>query len=121
MKAKRFVTALWMAAVVVAGVAGCCAPRTSSEGVFDEAGIPVEGFRVGGGFQIRYVAPAAGTAYLVDQSMGTLLGTESLTRGQVFEFLPTSEVVDGFRRVGIDLSEGEFVLYFVPASRLYCR
>jgi hypothetical protein len=29
--------------------------------------------------------------------------------------------VDGFRRVGIDLSEGEFVLYFVPASRLYCR
>ena len=98
-----------------------CAAQRSTDDLFLPGGIPSEGYRVGGGFQIRYIAPEAGVVYLVENRTHTLLGTESLRRGDIFEFFPTQEVVEGFGRVGIELSKGEFVIYFVPATELYHR
>ena len=121
MKVKRFLSCLWLAAVMVSGFAGCGVPRAPLGGVFGEDGIPLDAYRVGGGFQIRYIAPAAGAAYLVERQTGALLGTESLQREQLYEFIATSEVIEEFRRVEIDISRSEFVLYFVPASMLYRR
>ena len=108
-------------AVCLVGLSGCNTFQGAPDDLFLQSGIPGQQYRVGGGFQIRYIAPEAGIVYLVEQRTGTLLGTESLLRGQVFEFFPSEEVVEGFKRVGIELAKGEFVIYFVPASELYNR
>lgn len=121
MAAKLYLPVCIFAAGAILVLAGCSVVHPSSESLFLQNGIPAEHYRVGGGFQIRYIAPEAGVVYLVEHRSYKLLGTESLLRNQVFEFFPTEEVVDGFYRVGIDLSEGEFVIYFVPASKLYHR
>ncbi|MEJ5259319.1 MAG: hypothetical protein WHS88_03920 [Anaerohalosphaeraceae bacterium] len=112
---------LLLAAASILLLNGCQTFQTASTEKFGAGGIPGEKYRVGGGYQIRYVAPEAGVVYLVEHRTGTLLGTESLRRGDAFEFFPTPEVVEGFRRVGIELARGEFVIYFVPASVLYHR
>lgn len=121
MKFLPLFPALVFAALALVTLTGCAVDRSSSPDLFLQGGIPTEQYRVGGGYQIRYVAPEAGIVYLVDYRTGTLLGTESLTRGAVFDFFPTEDVVDGFRRVGFELDKGEFVIYFVPANILYHR
>lgn len=117
-------TCIW-SGFVLAGVlmtlSGCNAIQRAPDDLFRQTGIPGEQYRVGGGFKIRYIAPEAGIVYLVEHRTGTLLGTESLLRGDTFEFFPHEDVVEGFKRVDIDLSEGEFVIYFVPESDLYHR
>lgn len=120
MKAKHLRIVVW-ASVVLSALGGCAAMQPASGDLFLQGGIPAEEYRVGGGFQIRYIAPEAGVVYLVESRTHTLLGTESLLRNQVFEFFPTQEVVDGFNRVGVELDKGEFVIYFVPAKKLYHR
>jgi hypothetical protein len=121
MNAKRLCSGVVLAALALLALTGCQTFQSSSGELFGVGGIPGDPYRVGGGFQIRYIAPEAGVVYLVEHRTGTLLGTESLNRGQVFEFFPTQEVVDGFKRVDVDLSKGEFVIYFVPSSDLYHR
>jgi hypothetical protein len=121
MYTRRSLTGLVLALAAIVTVGGCAAMQPASGDLFLQGGIPAEDYRVGGGFQIRYIAPEAGVVYLVESRTHTLLGTESLLHNQVFEFFPTQEVVDGFNRVGVELAEGEFVIYFVPATRLYHR
>lgn len=120
-KSKCAVIGVVIMTVALVTVTGCQTFQTSSGDLFGVGGIPGDEYRVGGGYQIRYVAPEAGVVYLVEHRSGTLLGTESLNRGQMFEFFPSQEVVDGFKRVDVDLSKGEFVIYFVPSSDLYHR
>ncbi len=121
MSSKQFFLTVWIASAAILSLSGCIAPQASFDNLFEDGGIPSAQYRVGGGFQIRCIAPEDGVVYLVDNRTRTLLVTESLLRNQVFEFFPTEEVVDGFDRVGIDLSEGDYVIYFVPASKLYRR
>ena len=121
MNAMRVFSGAVLTAIALLALAGCQTHTTASGELFGAGGIPGDPYRVGGGFQIRYIAPEAGVVSLVENQTGTLLGTESLNRGQVFEFFPTQDVVEGFGRVGVDLSEGQFVIYFVPSSDLYHR
>jgi len=121
MRSTYFWSGLALMAFLMLILSGCQIFQASSDELFGPGGIPGDEYRVGGGYQIRYAAPEAGVVYLVEQRTGVLLGTESLRRGETFEFFPTSEVVEGFKRVGIELAQGEFVIYFVPASVLYHR
>ncbi len=121
MKTLFLWSGLLVTAAILLNVSGCNAVGRPTDERFRQTGIPGEQYRVGGGFKISYTAPEAGVVYLVEHRTGTLLGTESLRRGQTFEFFPTQEVMDGFKRVNINLAEGEFVIYFVPDTDLYHR
>lgn len=121
MRTVQFWSGLGLTVVLLLSLTGCNGAQRVDTETFLQTGIPGEEYRVGGGYQIRYIAPEEGIVYLVENRTRTLLGTESLRRNDVFEFFPTTQVVEAFRRVDIELSEGEFVIYFVPATKLYQR
>jgi len=114
MKNKLFLVSAMSAAVVALMVTGC----NSSRSAFGPGGIPKEAYLVGGGYQIRYVAPEPGVAYLVEAQKAILLGTESLSEGQAFEFFPNPDTEEVFNHIGVNLSEGQLFLYFIPESKL---
>lgn len=114
MKNKLFLVSIVSAAVAALTVTGC----NSSRPAFGPGGIPRDAYLVGGGYQIRYVAPEPGVAYLVEAQKAILLGTESLSEGQAFEFFPNPETEEVFHRIGVNLSEGQLFLYFIPESIL---
>jgi hypothetical protein len=116
MKNKLYLVSM-IAAAAMLTMTGCGEPRPA----FGPEGIPAEGFLVGGGYQIRYVAPEPGVVYLVEAQKGILLGTESLSEGQAFEFYPEPDIEEAFHRVGVNLTEAQFLLYFIPESKLAHR
>jgi len=94
---------------------GCCYPRPSA---IQSTGVPQAKYLVGGGFQIKYVAPVDGTVYVVDSNfVEKMLVTESLKAGETFSqsldpVNPTTK--EGFKALGLDLAKARLKLYFVP-------
>jgi hypothetical protein len=93
---------------------GCASSQKTS---FGFNGLPQEQYRVGGGFDIEYNAPADGTFYLVDQSSGKFVITKDATEGDTFEFSIDSGDMDEAKAFGIDLEKSKLVLYFVPKPK----
>ncbi len=95
--------------------AGC--GINSKNPIFNSADIPARSFLVGKGFSLDYSAPSAGTAYVVDMSSGKYLMTKSLEKGERIEFdLDPSqeEVKSGLESLGLDMSQLDISLFFVP-------
>jgi hypothetical protein len=81
-------------------------------------GLPDERYVVGGGSMIDWKAPAAGTAYLVEKTTGKIIETRSMEPGDNFGFSvgSGSQRAEFERRLGINFSDVELWLYFVPTS-----
>jgi hypothetical protein len=74
---------------------------------------PSPRYFAGGGWEIDYVAPAAGTAYLVEQNSHALLLTKSLEAGEHLTLDP--EPVEALvKRAKCGSGPANPALYFVP-------
>jgi len=122
---ERFKMTVWSRRVVSVGmrtggivgllmIAGCSTTAFSGR-----TGVPQGAKAVGGGFAIDWEAPTAGTAYLVEETSGKIIETESLDEDETFEFdadLSIDEVVRTLEQVmGVDISKARLVLYFKPS------
>jgi len=94
-------------------LAGC-----ESHGLRRPGNLPGGQRLVGGGVNITWKAPVAGTVFLVEKKTGKLIQTRSLDQGEVFSF-----TVDSIVRaqelgeiLGINLARTQFLLYFEPAG-----
>ncbi|MFA9479340.1 hypothetical protein ACERK3_13705 [Phycisphaerales bacterium AB-hyl4] len=79
-------------------------------------------YLVGGGVMLKYRAPEAGTAVMLDRTGGRIIATESLKEGDLFDVQldPTDEDVrEGFRQAsgGIPLEKADIRLYFFPSDK----
>jgi hypothetical protein len=104
-----------VAAILAAALLAGCA----SEKGFRVADLPGEQYLVGGGLNIGWKAPEAGTVYLMEKRTGKLVETRSLKEGEVYSF-----TVDSIVRaeelgdiLGINLARAEFLLYFEPGGK----
>jgi hypothetical protein len=95
-------------------------------------GLPRGARLVGGGLQIAYRAPTAGTAILMEQTSRRIVATQSLDQGDAFDFNPSSEGNRKDREIILSMfaatnavQSGEviqvptntfFQLYFVPVK-----
>jgi len=73
---------------------------------------------VGGGLNVTWRAPTAGTVYLVEKRTGKMIETHSLGPGEAYSFKVESvvraqELQD---MLGVNFSKMEFLLYFKPAD-----
>ena len=87
--------------------------------VFDDDGLPSKCYLVGGGLSLDYSAPSPGTAYVVDMSSKKYIITKSVEAGENIELNidPTEEdVKTGLESLGIDASQLDIKLFFVPAE-----
>ncbi len=103
-----------IAAILAAGLLAGCASKERLR----VAGLPGEQYLVGGGLNISWKAPEAGTVYLMEKRTGKLVETRSLEEGEVYSF-----TVDSIVRaqelgdiLGMNLARAQFVLYFEPAG-----
>jgi len=103
-----------IAAILAAGLLAGCASKER----LHVAGLPGEQYLVGGGLNISWKAPEAGTVYLVEKRTGKLIGTRSLEEGDVFSFTVDSTVraQELGDILGINMTRAEFLLYFEPAG-----
>ena len=83
---------------------------------FTTEGIPNAKYLVGGGFQMQYVAPTAGTALVVEESTSKILTTRTLDEGEMFDFEVDLEPDDFVTTLGISMSDARIALYFVPSK-----
>ena len=85
---------------------------------FNEEGIPHSKYLVGGGFEMQYMAPTAGTALVVEESTAKILTTRTLDEREMF-VLEIEEIIepeDFPVTVGIPMSDARIALYFVPSK-----
>ncbi len=82
-------------------------------------GVPRGAKVVGGGLAINWEAPTAGTVYLVEETSGKIIETQSLDEDATFEFdadFSDDDVVKTFERVtGVGIEKVRLVLYFKPS------
>jgi hypothetical protein len=76
---------------------------------------------VGGGLNIKWEAPAKGTAYLVERKSGKIIETRTLAAREAFTFDATDR--EDQERVKVQFGnavppDGDFKLYFVPSPYL---
>jgi len=117
---KAVSTRVLMAVIVAAVlVAGCESkqrfrPANIASGQLE----PGKQYLVGGGLNISWKAPEAGTVYLMEKKTGKLVETKSLNEGDVFSFTVDSTVraeeLGGI--LGMNLAKAQFLLYFEPAG-----
>ncbi|MHC4553424.1 MAG: hypothetical protein ACYSUT_11775 [Planctomycetota bacterium] len=110
-------TALMLSLVAMLTLSGCA--TVGMNGAFDEEGLPGKQYYVVGGFNLNYVAPVSGTAYVVEENSRKLIITESVLRNNYFSFDidPSSKShKTRFEAMGIDVKEAELGLYFVPTE-----
>jgi len=107
-----------MVMVAVVGLlmaASGCSTMTSLHG----ADVPGGAQIVGGGFMINWIAPTAGTVYLVEKTSGKIVETRSLDKDDTYEFemsLDDEAVVKTFENAfGVPMKKAKLVLYFKPA------
>lgn len=93
--------------VLLLGLVGC-STRTAKQ--FNEQGIPLDRYLVGGGFEITYIAPVNGIVYYVEESSCRIVETKPLKAGEEAEF----EGWDVNEYLGIPLKEAKLALYFIP-------
>jgi hypothetical protein len=105
--------------VVLAAITlpGCGSSMIGPTDDFNSNGLPKQKYLVGGGLDVEWVAPQAGTAYLVEQNTRKIVVTKSLEAGERFEFSPGSaEPKEAKQIFGVEMSKLKFMLYFVPAE-----
>lgn len=83
---------------------------------FDANGIPAPRYRVGGGYEIDYRAPATGTAVVVEDTSHRVWVTQSVDELESFSFRISADDSDLHERLGQNAGEAKFSLYFVPAK-----
>lgn len=97
--------------------AGCGTSMLSSTGDFNSNGLPKQKYFVGGGLDIDWVAPQAGTAYLVEETTGKIIMTKSLEADDTFDFSTGSAEPEGAKEIfGVEMSKLKFSLYFIPKN-----
>jgi len=74
---------------------------------------------VGGGIWITWKAPSDGTAILVEQSTRTMIRTDSLSEGELYEFDAGMEGTQYLLKVALPPTQtnANFVLYFRPLPK----
>ena len=109
---KRF-ACTFLGFVFMVSLLGC---RTASP--FAKDGIPKQSYRVGGGRELKYRAPATGMLWLVEENSRRIVLSEFLERGKSFKQQLDPAEKD-FREIceqlGINLPDARFGLYFVPS------
>jgi hypothetical protein len=111
--------AIILAAVLLAG----CESKRQRPG-FHPANVasgqllPGKQYLVGGGLNVAWKAPEAGTVFLVEKRTGKLVETRSLEEGGTFSFVVDSTVraQELGEILGINLAKTQFLLYFEPAG-----
>lgn len=103
-----------ISAVALTGllITGC----SNLQSPFDANGIPAARYRVGGGFDIDYLAPTTGTAVVVETTTHRVWVTQSVERGELFSFHLSADDSDLHERLSQNASEAKFSLYFLPAN-----
>ncbi len=85
-----------------------------SEAAFTKCGIPERQFLVGGGFDIRYIAPADGTVFWVEERTQRIVVMRSVEEGEevsLGESMDRREVED---TLGMYTRRVKLSLYFMP-------
>ncbi len=82
----------------------------------DNFGQAKEVNRVGGGFNIKFVAPEDGTIHLLDKRSGKNILTESIMANTEFCFSAKDLDIMQYKAWGIDVNKADFVLYFYPKN-----
>ncbi|MEN6306130.1 MAG: hypothetical protein ABFD91_00110 [Anaerohalosphaeraceae bacterium] len=82
----------------------------------DNFGQAKEGNRVGGGFNIKFIAPEDGTIHLLDKKSGKNILTESITANTEYRFSATDLNKEQYKKWGVDVNKADFVLYFYPKN-----
>lgn len=104
------VAVMFMAVMVVAG----CEPQR----LRGPSDLPDNPQLVGGGLNVTWRAPVAGTVYVVEKRTGKMIETHSLDPGEAYTFrvesvVQAQELQD---MLGVSFSKMEFLLYFKPAD-----
>ena len=99
------------------GIAGCSSGLFSS-GPLTTNGLPKRQYLVGGGMHIQYVAPSDGQLYWVEETTQKILAMKSVQADQETTFGAESMTTDSVKKkLGLDLKDARFSLYFVPEER----
>jgi len=111
-------TAVVLAAVLLAGCESN-QQRFHPTNVASSQYLPGRQYLVGGGLNIAWRAPEAGTVFLVEKRTGKLVETQSLEEGEVFSFIVDSTVraQELGEILGTSLAKTQFLLYFEPAGQ----
>jgi hypothetical protein len=99
---------------------GCASFDAVGSGDFNSKGLPNQRYLVGGGLDIQWRTPEAGTAYLVEEKTGKIVMTKTLGTGEEFEFEFSPDSVEPEETeaiFGIEMSELKFSLYFIPTDQ----
>jgi hypothetical protein len=107
------VTLLVLAVSAVVLVSGCSVMETSA---FRSDGIPQQKYLVGGGWDVSFSAPCAGTVYLVEANYGKFIETKSVDEGDTYR-----QTIDPgesrLKEIGVEPAYAKFQLYFVPVPQ----
>lgn len=111
---KRMVSVAVVSVLCVVLLGGCII--IGNEVKPDNFGQAKEGNRVGGGFNIKFVAPEDGTIHLLDKKSGKNILTESIMANTVYRFSATDLNKEQYKKWGVDINKADFVLYFYPKN-----
>jgi hypothetical protein len=103
--------------VLSLGIAGCSAPGFLSRGPLTSTAVPKKQYLVGGGMHIEYVAPSDGRLYWVEETTHKILAMKSVKADQEAEFGGELANESVKKKLGVDLKDARFSLYFVPDER----
>jgi hypothetical protein len=114
---SRMVRAVACLALLL-GLAGCSSTGFLSRGPLTATGLPKRQYLVGGGMHIEYVAPADGRLYWAEETTQRILAMKSVKAEEKTEFGAEDMATDTIKRkLGVDLKDARFSLYFVPDQR----
>jgi hypothetical protein len=109
-----------LGASILSGCSSYCGDKDNN---FDSKGLPNQKYRVGGGYDIHWIAPTDGTVYLVVETILSthypkqLIATRAFESGEEFEFssndISNEDIIKYFARE-IHISALRFSLYFIP-------
>jgi hypothetical protein len=100
------------------GLAGCSSMDFLSDSAFTSDGLPKREYLVGGGMHVQYTAPSDGRVYWVEESTQKILAMKSVKADEQTEFGAEDMETDAVKKkLGVDLKDAAFSLYFVPDER----
>ncbi len=111
---KRAVLVASISVLSVALLGGCII--IGNEVKPDNFGQAKEANRVGGGFNITFVAPEDGTVHLLDKKSGKNVLTKSVKANEEYQFSAMELDKLQYKAWGIDVDKADFVLYFYPKN-----